>query len=360
MNIPFIDLKTQYNRIKTNIDSAINKVLEHGQYIMGPEIKELELKLANYVGSKHAFLVSSGTDALLISLMAIDIKTGDEVIIPDFSFFATAEVISLLGAKPVFCDVDKNTYNINYKKIESLITAKTKAIMPVSLYGQVYASDELNSIAKKHNLTVIEDACQSFGATYKNKKSCNLSDFGCTSFFPSKPLGCYGDGGAIFTNNDIYAKIVSEIRNHGQSSRYNHTRLGLNGRLDTIQAAILLEKFNIFEEELELRQEIANRYTSNLKHKFKTPYIYEHNVSVWAQYTIEVEDRDKLENYLKENNIPSAVHYPIPISKQKYYNLDTNNCPVASEVARKVISLPMSPYLSSEHQEYIIDKLLNY
>lgn len=358
--IPFIDLKAQYNRIEKEINASIKNVLDSGQYIMGPQITELEALLSNFTGSKYAYTVSSGTDALLIALMALDIKAGDEIIIPDFSFFATAEVISLLGAVPVFCDVDKNTYNINYKKIESLITAKTKAIMPVSLYGQVYASDEVNEISKKYNLAVIEDACQSFGATYKGTKSCNLSTIGCTSFFPSKPLGCYGDGGAVFTNDDSIAYKMKTIRNHGQEGRYNHVSIGINGRLDTLQAAILIEKFKILEDELILRQKVANNYTSSLKNKFKTPYIYEHNVSAWAQYTIEVDNRDKLELYLKELNIPTAVHYPKSLSKQPYYNLKNVNCPVSDTVAEKVLSLPMSPYLKEADQNFIIETLLKY
>lgn len=357
--IPFIDLKAQYEKIKSQIDLSITNVLDSGQYIMGPQIEKLENDLGNFTRSKHVFGVSSGTDALLIALMACDIKAGDEVIIPDFSFFATAEVVSLLGAVPVFCDVERETCNINTNLIENLITSKTKAIMPVSLYGQAADMDEINSIAKKHNLIVIEDACQSFGAIYKNKKSCNISDIGCTSFFPSKPLGCYGDGGAIFTNSDELALKIKTIRNHGQASRYNHTMLGINGRLDTLQAAILIEKLNIFETEMSERQRVANVYTSELREKYNVPIIKEHNVSAWAQYTIQVENREKLVNYLNNFSIPTACHYPKPISKQPYYNLSCQ-CPVSENLSNLVLSLPMSPYLKESDQNFIIEKLLKF
>ena len=290
----FIDLKTQSNRIENRLIDRFKAVLNHGSYIMGPEVGELEQALAKFVGIEHALAVASGTDALLIALMALDIGAGDEVITTPFSFFATAEVIALLGAKPVFVDIDKHTYNIDANCIDAAITAKTKAIMPVSLYGQCADFDEINALAKAYNLPVIEDAAQSFGATYKGNQSCGLTTIGCTSFFPSKPLGCYGDGGACFTNDAELATRMNEIRTHGQSKRYYHSRLGINGRLDTIQAAFLLEKLAIFPEEVQLRQHVADRYARLLPVEVKKPSIKSHNTSVFAQYTIEVSERDRV------------------------------------------------------------------
>ena len=256
----FVDLKKQQSLIKSQIDINIQKVLNHGRYIMGPEVSELEEKLADYVGVKHCVSVSSGSDALLIAMMAIGIGLGDEVITTPFTFVATVEMIVLLGAKPVFVDIDVHTYNINHTKIESAITSKTRLILPVSLYGQCANMEVINKISNKYGLPVLEDGAQSFGATYKGKKSCGLSTVGCTSFFPSKPLGCYGDGGAIFTNDDYLAKKIRQIRLHGQESRYHHTMIGINGRLDTIQAAILLAKFDIFPKEVEMRQKVGEKY----------------------------------------------------------------------------------------------------
>lgn len=352
----FIDLKTQSKRIEAQVFSRIKAVIDHGGFIMGPEVTELERKLATYVGVEHALGVSSGTDALLIALMALDIKAGDEVITTPFSFFATAEVISLLGAKPVFVDIDPNTYNIDTTKIEAAITKNTKAIMPVSLYGQCADFDEINAIAQRHNLPVIEDGAQSFGATYKGKQSGSLTTISCTSFFPSKPLGCYGDGGACFTNDAALAARMNEIRIHGQASRYHHTSLGINGRMDTLQAAILLEKLAIFPEEVELRQEIADRYQRMLPNSVKKPTIKDHNTSVFAQYTIEVDDRNALQAALQEKGIPTAVHYPSglheqPIFKQLYP--EAQSFPLTENAARHVVSLPMHPYLTEKDQERV-------
>jgi UDP-2-acetamido-2-deoxy-ribo-hexuluronate aminotransferase len=352
----FIDLKTQSKRIEDNVLARFKAVLDHGAYIMGPEIAELEQILAKFVGVEHALAVSSGTDALLIALMALDIGPGDEVITTPFSFFATAEIIALLGAKPVFVDIDPDTYNIDVKNIEAKITPRTKAIMPVSLYGQCADFDEINAIAKKHNLPVIEDAAQSFGATYKGRKSCGLTTIGCTSFFPSKPLGCYGDGGACFTNDAELATRMNEIRLHGQSKRYYHTRLGVNGRFDTIQAAILLEKMVIFPEEIELRQQVAKRYQQLLPAAVRKPIIRDNNTSVYAQYTIEVASRDSVQQELQNKGIPTAVHYPLglheqPIFKQLYPSQEA--FPITENAARRVISLPMHPYLTLEEQQKI-------
>ena len=352
----FIDLKTQTKRIETTLYARIKKVIDRGEFIMGSEVQELEHTLADFVGIKHSLAVSSGTDALLIALMALGISAGDEVITTPFSFFATAEVISLLGAKPVFVDIDRDTYNIDPTLIESVITAKTKAIMPVSLYGQCADYDAINAIALRYNLSVIEDAAQSFGATYKSKKSCALTTIGCTSFFPSKPLGCFGDGGACFTNDDQLAERMKEIRIHGQSRRYHHTSLGINGRLDTLQAAILLEKMTLFPEEIELRQQVAERYDRLLPVNVKKPVISPNNTSVYAQYTIQVEDREALQHVLKESGIPTAVHYPLGLHEQPVFKTlypGVQRFPITEQAARQVISLPMHPYLTNQDQEKI-------
>lgn len=354
--MPFIDLKKQYQKINTQIQDNINTVLDHGQYIMGPEVNKLEEKLAGFVGTKHCIGLSSGTDALLVALMAVGVGPDDEVITPNFSFFATAGVVSFLKARPIFVDVDAKTYNIDPMLIEKKITKKTKAIMPVSLYGQCPDFDSINRIALKYNIPVIEDAAQSFGATYKKKKSCGLSTIGCTSFFPSKPLGCYGDGGACFTDDDNLAKIMREIRLHGQESRYYHTRIGINGRLDSLQAAILLAKLEIFDEEIVLRSEIGRYYSKALQDVVTVPFIEEWNTSVYGQYTIQVDQREKFQSYLKGCNIPTAIHYQMPIDEQPIYkDIKSDNCPISRDLASKVISLPMHPYLERGDQDQIID-----
>ncbi|NBV83361.1 DegT/DnrJ/EryC1/StrS family aminotransferase, partial [bacterium] len=314
--IPFIDLKTQYQQLKTEIDRRIHAVLDHGQYIMGPEVAELESRLSNYTGAKHCITVASGTEALLIALMALGVGPGDEVITTPFTFVATAEVIVLVGATPVYVDVEPDTCNIDAAKIEAAITDKTKAIIPVSLYGQIPDMDEINAIAEKHNLTVIEDAAQSFGATYKGKKSCNVSKIGCTSFFPSKPLGCYGDGGAIFTSDDAIAQACKEIRIHGQSRRYYHTRIGVGGRMDTIQCAVILAKLDRFDWEVEQRINLGARYNQLLDDAgISRVTVRPDRTSVYGQYTIFVDNRDQLQPALHEKGIPTAVHYPIPLNR---------------------------------------------
>lgn len=347
--IPFIDLKTQYKKIESNIKERINRVLEHGQYVMGPEVAELESKLADYVGVKHCIGASSGTDTLMIAMMALGIGAGDEVITSPFTFIATGEMIALIGAKPVFVDIDPKTYNIDPSKIEAAITPRTKAIMPVSLYGQCADFDEINAIASKYGLPVIEDAAQSFGATYKGKKSCALSTIGSTSFFPSKPLGAYGDGGALFTNDDELAKVMREIRAHGQERHYYHTRLGINGRLDTIQAAVLLAKMDIFPDEVVGRNKVASQYNDLLKDALTTPYIEPFNTSVYAQYTLLVDNRSAVQQKLKELGIPTAVHYPVPLNLQPVFvklNQLDGSYPISESIAKRVMSLPMSPYLN--------------
>ncbi len=356
----FIDLKTQYKELKDTVNARIQKVLDHGQYIMGPEVKELEDSLSAYTGAKHCITVASGTEALLISLMAIGVKPGDEVITTPFSFIATAEVIVLLGAKPVFVDIEPDTCNINASLIEAKITDRTKAIMPVSLYGQPADMDEINAIAEKHGLVVIEDAAQSFGATYKGKKSCNLSTIGCTSFFPSKPLGCYGDGGAIFTSDDNLAQAMREIRVHGQSRRYVHTRIGVGGRMDTLQCAIVLAKLERFEWEIEQRISLGNRYNQLLKNKLPTVTQRPDRTSVFAQYTVFVENRDKVQADLKEKGIPTAVHYPVPMHLQPAYAdlCCPDCCPEAVKAAERVMSLPMYPDMDSFTQTTVIEVLV--
>lgn len=356
----FIDLKTQYQRVEEQMLARIKKVLTHGAYIMGPEIAELEANLAEFVGVKHALAVSSGTDALLIAMMALDIGPGDEVITTPFSFFATAEVILLLGAKPVFVDIDPRTYNLNPQALEAAITSKTKAIMPVSLYGQCADLTEINAIAARHNLPVIEDAAQSFGATYHGQKSCSLTTIACTSFFPSKPLGCYGDGGACFTQDPVLAQRMEEIRNHGQSKRYVHTRLGINGRLDTLQAAVLLEKMQLFPIEIVMRAKVAQRYAERLPKEVVKPFIAPHNTSVYAQYTIQVLNRDRVQQILHEQGIPTAVHYPIGLHRQAILQTiypDQAAYPHTDYAAQVVMSLPMHPYLTEEDQDKICDAL---
>lgn len=348
----FIDLKSQYQRLKAEIDAGIQRVLDHGQYILGPEVAELEEKLAAYTGAKYCISVANGTDALQIAQMALGIGPGDEVITPGFTYIATAETVALLGAKPVYVDIDPRTYNLDPALLEAAITPRTKAIIPVSLYGQCADFDAINAIAAKHGIPVIEDAAQSFGASYKGRKSCNLTTIACASFFPSKPLGCYGDGGAIFTSDDELAKVIRQIARHGQDRRYHHVRVGVNSRLDTMQAAILLPKLAIFDEELIQRQLVASAYTQLLNEAGinSTPYIESHNVSAWAQYTIRVPQREQVQKALSEAGIPTAVHYPIPLNKQPAVADVLASLPVGDEVAQQVISLPMWPYISEFDQ----------
>lgn len=338
------------------MDARIHAVLEHGRFILGPEVPELESELACRTGSRHCISCASGTDALLIALMALGISPGDEVITSPFTFIATVEMIVLLNARPVFVDIDPRTYNLDPSRVASAITSRTRAVMPVSLYGQCADLGAVRDAAG--DLPVVEDAAQSFGAAHHGKQSCNLSTIGCTSFFPSKPLGCYGDGGACFTNDDDLAAVMLEIRNHGQASRYNHVRLGINGRLDTIQAAILLAKLEVFERELLLREEVAQRYRERLDGVVQSPWIAEGNRSVYAQYTIEVEDRETVAKLLREEGIPTAIHYPIPAHLQPAFaNLGygRGDFPNSEKAADRVLSLPMHPYLTAEEQDRICD-----
>lgn len=357
-NIPFIDLQSQQARIRETIDRRIGVVLRHGQYILGPEVVELESALAAYVGVRQCIAVSSGTDALLLALMALGVGPGDEVITTPFSFIATAEAIVLLGATPVFLDICPKTYNLDPRLVEGAITFRTKAIMPVSLYGQCAAMDAINEVGRKHLIPVIEDAAQSFGATYKGKKSCGLTTIGCTSFFPSKPLGGYGDGGACFTNDEELGAKMRRISRHGQLRHYYHTEVGINGRIDTLQAAILLAKLEIFPQEVEARIRIGNRYIHQLNAAGieSTPTILPHNTSVHAQFTVQVNNRAKVQAILKEKGVPSAVHYPLVLTKQpalvgKSVN---HSCPQAEAASERVLSLPIHPYLSEADQDHIV------
>ena len=342
----FIDLKSQYQRLKADIDAGIQRVLDHGQYILGPEVAELEEKLAAYTGAKHCITVANGTDALQIAQMALGIGPGDEVITPGFTYIATAETVALLGAKPVYVDVCPRTYNLDPALLEAAITPRTKAIIPVSLYGQCADYDAINAIAAKRGIPVIEDAAQSFGATYKGRKSCNLTTIACTSFFPSKPLGCYGDGGALFTNDDELAKVMRQIARHGQDRRYHHIRVGVNSRLDTLQAAILLPKLEVLNTEMQARQRVADEYARLLTQAGITPpHVDTHNTSAWAQYTVQVPNRQQLQDKLKAQDIPTAVHYPIPLNLQPAVADLKAHLPMGDAVAQRVVSLPMHPYL---------------
>jgi UDP-2-acetamido-2-deoxy-ribo-hexuluronate aminotransferase len=351
----FTDLKAQYRVLKAEIDARMQKVLAHGQYILGPEVGELEEKLAAYTGSRHCVSVASGTEALLIALMALDIKPGDEVITTPFTFVATGEMIVLLGAKPVFVDVEEDTANIDAAKIAASITPRTRAIMPVSLYGQPADMDEINALAAKHGLPVIEDAAQSFGATYKGRRSCNLSTIGATSFFPSKPLGCYGDGGALFTNDEALARAFREIRHHGQSSRYNHTRIGVGGRMDTIQCAVLLAKLPRLAWEIERRVALGKRYDALLEKHVRPIKVRHDRVGVYGQYTVRTPHRARLQEALKANGIPTAVHYPLSLHQQPAYAAAHagQSFPASEKLAREVLSLPMSADLAERDQDRI-------
>ena len=361
----FIDLAAQQARIKDAIDERIQRVLAHGQYIKGPEVGELEEKLAAFTGAKHCIGVANGTDALQIALMAAGVGPGDEVITPGFTFIATAEAVAVVGARPVYIDIDEKTYNLDPDQLESLITPNTKAIIPVSLYGQCADFDAINAIAERHGLMVIEDAAQSLGASYKGRRSGNLSHIATTSFFPSKPLGAYGDGGALFTSDDALAEQIRQIANHGQDRRYHHARIGLNSRLDTLQAAILLPKLEIFEDELARRNQVAARYTELLtervgpRPRIITPYVAPDNVSAWAQYTVRVSNREQAQETLKAAGIPTAVHYPIPLNRQPAVEDLDANLPVGDKLSQEVMSVPMHPYLTEEQIVRVVSTLVD-
>lgn len=357
----FIDLQSQYQRLKADIDAGIQRVLDHGQYILGPEVAELEDKLCAYTGARHCITVANGTDALQIAQMALGIGRGDEVITPGFTYIATAETVALLGAKPVYVDIDPRTYNLDPAMLDAAITPRTKAIIPVSLYGQCADLDVINAVAAKHGVPVIEDAAQSFGAEYKGRKSCNLSTIACASFFPSKPLGCYGDGGAIFTNDDELAKVMRQIARHGQERRYHHIRVGVNSRLDTLQAAVLLPKLAVLDKEMEQRQAVAERYTLLLNGGGlnTTPYVEPHNRSAWAQYTVRVNDRERVQEQLKAAGIPYAVHYPLPLNKQPAVADESAILPHGDLASEQVLSLPFHPGLKASDAQRVVAVLID-
>ncbi len=356
----FIDLKAQYQRLESSIQARLNKVIRNAQFVMGPEVVELESALAARVGAKHCITCASGTDALLLALMALGIGTGDEIVTTPFTFIATGEMIALLGARPIFVDIDPRTYNLDPSCLRAVITSRTRAIMPVALYGQCANMDAINAVAVEYGLPVIEDAAQSFGATYKGRHSCNLSTIGCTSFFPSKPLGCYGDGGACFTSDNKLATTMRQIRNHGQDGRYHHVVLGLNGRLDTMQAAVLLAKLEVFDEELKRRNEVAQQYSAALEHTVQIPSIESDNSSAWAQYTVRVPNRNEIQRALSEQGIPTAVHYPKPVHLQPVFanlHVDRGSFPISEQASEEVLSLPMHPYMSESEVRKVSDSL---
>jgi UDP-2-acetamido-2-deoxy-ribo-hexuluronate aminotransferase len=355
----FIDLEAQQDRLRSEIEGGIARVLAHGKYIMGPEIAELEEALCNYTGAKYCISCANGTDALQIALMALGVGQGDEVVTPGFSYIATAETVAVLGAKPVYVDIDPANFNLDPALLETAITSRTRAIIPVSLYGQCGDFDTINAIAEKHGIPVIEDGAQSFGASYKGRKSGNLSTIGCTSFFPSKPLGCYGDGGAIFTSNESLAKLLLQIARHGQDRRYHHVRVGINSRLDTIQAAILLPKLAILDDELTARQTVAENYGELLKDSkvLALPQIAPQNTSAWAQYTVRVKNRDALQAALELAGVPTAVHYPLPLNRQPAVADDSVSLPHGDRAADEVMSLPMHPYLTFDDVDRIATEL---
>lgn len=352
----FIDLQAQQARIKDRIDAGIKRVLEHGKYILGPEVDELEERLAAFSGAKYCITVANGTDALQIAQMALSVGPGDEVIVPGFSYIATAETPALLGAKPVYVDIDPVTYNLDPAALEAAITPRTKAVIPVSLYGQCADFESINRIAAKHGIPVIEDGAQSFGAERNGIRSCNLSLIGCTSFFPSKPLGAYGDGGAIFTSDETLATIMRQIARHGQDRRYHHVRVGVNSRLDTLQAAILLPKLEILPDEIQRRNQVASHYQRAFERVVSPaasnppvlPHVDDRNVCAWAQYTIRVTGRDSLRSRLAENGIPTAVHYPIPLNQQPAVRDSGVALEHGDKAAEQVLSLPMHPYLAEQ------------
>ena len=361
MKIDFANLQHQYQLYKDEIDNAIHAVLDKSNYIMGEEVRELEKNLQEFTGAKHAITCSSGTDALLLAMMALNIKPGDEIITTPFTFIATAETIAFLDAKPVFVDIDEKTYNIDASKIEEKITNKTKAIILVSLYGQPADIDAIQMIADKHNLKVIIDGAQSFGSTYKTKTDSNLGDISTTSFFPAKPLGCFGDGGAVFTNSDELAEKIKSLRVHGQSQRYHHKYIGMGGRMDTIQCAVVNVKLKHYKKDLALRQEVASKYTQALKGKdLILPFVQKERTSAWAQYSVRVKNRDELQAKLKEAGIPTAVHYPMPLHLQEafeYLGYRQGDFPISEKVSNEIMSLPMNPYVNDEEIEYIESSL---
>ena len=370
MNIAFVDLKRQFEAMEDKIHTAIQGVLSHGGFIMGPEIGQLEGRLAQFAGVKHAISCSSGTDALLLPLMAWGIGPGDAVFTTPFTFIATAEVIALLGATPVFVDIDPKTYNLDPELLTQAIECvqrqgklRPRAVLPVDLFGLPADYDRIMEIATRNNLLVLEDAAQSFGSKYKNRSGGSLGHAAGTSFFPAKPLGCYGDGGAIFTDDDELAAKIKSLRVHGQgTNKYDNVRIGLNARMDTLQAAILLVKLDSFSWELDQRQQVANRYTQALAGIVETPSIPENQLSAWAQYSIQSDRREDYLNRLKNAGVPSAIYYPKPLHLQsafQYLGGKMGDCPVSEAVSQRIFSLPMHPYLTDEEQNHVIQTIIS-
>ena len=361
MEVPYLDLTIQYKAIEPQLNDLVQKVLKSGQYILGPEVKECEKKLAEFTGAPYCVTAASGTDALLMALLAHGIEAGDEVICPSFSFFATAEVVALIGAVPVFAEIEEGSFNLDPNHLEKLITPKTKGIIPVSLYGQVANMDEINAIAQKHGLAVMEDAAQSFGAFYKGKRSCNLSQYACTSFFPAKPLGCFGDGGAVFCQTEEDAKKLEQVRNHGQEGRYHHTKIGYNGRLDTLQCAILLVKLERYPWEIEQRQRIAGIYNQEFSsiEALKTPSLSDERDSVWAQYTLRTKNRDQVQKQLKELGVPTSVHYPKGMHQQPALAQYAPSSPLAvtESICEEVFSIPLYADMPEDHVGHVVDSV---
>ncbi len=372
MKIDFANLGYQYNLYKSEIDNAIQKVSNHGKFIMGPEVNELENNICKFTGAKNSITCGSGTDALLLAMMALGIKPGDEIITTPFTFIATAETIAFLGAKPVFVDIDETTYNIDIAQIEEKSTSKTKAIISVSLYGQPSDLDEINEITKKYNLFHIIDGAQSFGATYKEKAEVHFCDIYTTSFFPAKPLGCFGDGGAVLTNNNELAEKIKMLRVHGQNKRYHHKYIGMGARMDTLQCAIVNVKLKYYKKDLSLRQEVAKKYDKNLRNlDLILPTIKDDRTSAFAQYSIRVKNREELrqtfdnnqkanlmsiQDYLKSKGIPTAVHYPMPLHLQecfKYLEYKEGDFHISEKIGNEIMSLPMNPYFGNSEIEYI-------
>ena len=362
--IQFIDLNSQQDRVRQTLERNIHRVLHHGQYVMGPEVAELESCLAEFVGVNHCICVSSGTDSLLVAMMSLGIGRGHEVVTTPFTFFAAAETIRLLGAKPVYVDIDPKSYNIDPAQLEDAISTRTRAILPVSLFGQCCDMDQINEIALNHGLPVIEDAAQSFGASYKSRRSCGLSTIGCTSFFPAKPLGAYGDAGACLTHDAGLAHAMREIRDHGQGGRYQHVRIGINGRMDSLQAGVLLSKMSIFDDELDQRNKVARRYSdllgqAALEDELKLPFVESYNMSSWAQYTVEVNRRELIQERMSSGGIPTAVHYPLPVYAQPAILQNNLDHPNTEKAARRVMSLPMHPYLNYSTQQRVAEFLID-
>ncbi len=360
----FLDFSPQRLRIKADLDARLNRVMEQGRFILGPEVDELEERLSAYVGAGHCIAVANGTDALQIALMAIGVGLGDEVILPGFTYAATAEVVVLLGARPVYVDIDLATYNLDSERLEAAITDRTRAIIPVSLYGQCADYERINAIAERFGVHVIEDAAQSFGATRQGKRSCSLTGIAATSFFPTKPLGCYGDGGALFTDDEALAVRMRRIARHGQDRRYHHVVIGVNSRLDTIQAAVLLAKLDVFDDELQRREDASRRYVelmdarSECRDSVVVPAVVEGNVSAWAQFTVRLRDRDAVQQRLAQQGIPTMVHYPLPLYRQPAFLMPELVLPNSELASREVLSLPFGPYISPGDQSLVVEALV--